>query len=444
MSGTSIEIIAILLLIFANGAFSLSEFAIAFARKSRLRQLADEGNRNASVALGLAGEPAQFLSTVQVGLTLIATLAGAVGGVTLAGDLSAWLNTIPWVAPHGKSVALTLVVVTISFLFLILGELAPKRIALSNPERFALAVAPAMLALSRAAGPVVRFLSWSTGLVLRAFGIQSHAEPPVTEEEIKFMIEEGTEAGAFEEAEQEMIEGVFGLGDRRAVELMRPRMDIVWLDIQDTAEAIWAAIAKNTYSRFPVGDGNLDQVLGYVHVKDLLGLHIEDRPLDVRSCMRTLPAVPETMRALNVLEMFKQSRAHIALVVNEHGSTEGLITIHDILEALVGDLPSPGEKEEPHGVQREDGSWLVDGSTPVFEFKELLDIREMPGEDDGNYTTLGGFVLAQLGRMPGVGDHFEAGSKRYEVVDMDRNRVDKILVSEAPAPDAGSQESAES
>ncbi len=443
MSGTSIEIIAILLLILANGAFSLSEFAIAFARKSRLRQLADEGNRNASVALDLAGEPAQFLSTVQVGLTLIATLAGAVGGVTLAGDLSAWLNTIPWVAPHGKSVALTLVVVTISFLFLILGELAPKRIALSNPERFALAVAPAMLGLSRAAGPVVRFLSWSTDLVLRAFGIQSHAEPPVTEEEIKFMIEEGTEAGAFEEAEQEIIEGVFGLGDRRAVELMRPRMDIVWLDIQDTAEAIWATIAKHTYSRFPVGDGSLDQVLGYVHVKDLLGLHIEDRPLDVRTCLRTLPAVPETMRALNVLEMFKQSRAHIALVVNEHGSAEGLITIHDILEALVGDLPSPGEKEEPRGTQREDGSWLVDGSTPVFEFKELLDIREMPGEDDGNYTTLGGFVLAQLGRMPAVGDHFEAGAKRYEVVDMDRNRVDKILVSEAPEPAAGSEESAE-
>ncbi len=442
MSGTSIEILAILLLILANGAFALAEFAIAAVRKARLRQQVEEGNKKAKIALDLAEEPTQFLSTVQVGLTLITTLAGAFSGVTLAEELAAWLNTIEFVAPHGRAVALTLVVVVISFLFVILGELVPKRIALSNPERFAMATAPVMLALSKAAGPVVRFLSWSTETVLYAFRIRRQEEPPVTEEEIKQMIEEGTEAGAFEEAEQEMIEGVFGLGDRRAVELMRPRMDIVWLDIQDTEEAIWATIAKNTYSRFPVGDGSLDQVLGYVHVKDLLGLHIEGRPPDIRSCMRTLLAVPESMWALRVLEMFKQSRTHIALVVNEHGAAEGLITMHDILEALVGEMPAPGEKQAARATQREDGSWLVDGSTPVFEFKELLDIRELPGEEDGRYTTLGGFVNTQLGRMPAAGDHFEAGTKRYEVVDMDRNRVDKVLVSDLPetAVGAGAEE----
>ena len=256
----------------------------------------------------------------------------------------------------------------------------------------------------------------------------------MTEEEIKLMIEEGTEAGAFEEAEQEMIEGVFGLGDRRAVELMRPQMNIVWVDVQDTAEATWATIRGSTYSRFPVGDGSFDQVIGYVHVKDLLGLHIEARPLDWKSVIRPLPAVPETMRALKVLEVFQQSRTHIALVVNEHGGTEGLITMHDILEAVVGDLPSPGEKPESHATEREDGSWLVDGTTPVFEFKELLDIKDLPGEDDGSFTTLGGFVVAQMGRIPAAGDLFEVGRKRYEVVDMDRNRVDKVLVSDVAGP----------
>jgi len=243
------------------------------------------------------------------------------------------------------------------------------------------------------------------------------------------MVEQGAQAGAFEEAEQEMIEGVFRLGDRRAVELMRPRMSMVWLDLQDDPEAIRAVIRQSSYSRFPVGDGSLDRVLGYVHVKDLLDLSVEGRPFDVKGCIRQLPAVPETMGALKVLEVFQQSRTHIALVVNEHGAAEGLVTIHDILEAVVGDLPAPGEKPETHIAERDDGSWLVDGITPVYEFKEELGIRELPGEDDGSFTTLGGFVITQLGRIPAAGDNFEIGGRRYEVVDMDRNRVDKVLVS---------------
>ncbi len=353
----------------ANGLFALSEIAIASARKPRLRQHAEDGSRKAAVALDLANNPNQFLSTAQIGITVIATLAGAFGGITLAEKLALAFRQVPVLSPYSESAAVGVVVVAISYVSLILGELVPKRIALSNPERFAMAVAPAMKFLSRAAGPAVRFLSGSTELVLHALRIRRQAEPPVTEEEIKQMIEEGTEAGAFEEAEQEMIEGVFGLGDRRAAELMRPRMEIVWLDIQDTPESIWATIARSTYSRFPVGDGSLDQVVGWVHVKDLLGLYIEGRPLNLRSCLRPLPPVPETMRALNVLEVFKQSRTHIALVVNEHGAAEGLITMHDILEAVVGDLPSPGEPANEPVVRREVGSWLVDGATPVFEFK---------------------------------------------------------------------------
>lgn len=440
MSGTSFEIIAILILVLANGLFALSEIAIASARKPRLRQHAEDGSRKAAIALDLANNPNQFLSTAQIGITVIATLAGAFGGITLAEKLALFFNQVPVLAGYSESAAVGVVVVAISYVSLILGELVPKRIALSNPERFAMAVAPAMRFLSRVASPAVRFLSGSTELVLHALRVRHQTEPPVTEEEIKQMIEEGTEAGAFEEAEQEMIEGVFGLGDRRAAELMRPRMEIVWLDIQDTPESIWATIARSSYSRFPVGDGSLDQVVGWVHVKDLLGLYIDGRPLNLRSCLRPLPPVPETMRALNVLEVFKQSRTHIALVVNEHGAAEGLITMHDILEAVVGDLPAPGEPAEEPAVRREDGSWLVDGATPVFEFKELLDIKELPGEDEGSFTTVAGFVVSQIGRMPAAGDAFVVGSKRYEVVDMDRNRVDKILVSDVPPPEGGGEE----
>jgi len=429
MLGTSIGIIAILLLILANGAFALSEMAVVSARKARLRQRADDGNPSAQVALDLANDPNEFLSTVQIGITLIGTLAGAFGGATLAKELAVHLNAIPWVAPHGELAAVTAVVIAISYLSLILGELVPKRIALSNPERFAMAVALPMRRLSRVAAPVVRFLSWSTDIVLRVMPFHQRGEPPVTEEEIKVMVEQGAQAGAFEEAEQEMIEGVFRLGDRRAVELMRPRMSMVWLDLQDDPEAIRAVIRQSSYSRFPVGDGSLDRVLGYVHVKDLLDLSVEGRPFDVKGCIRQLPAVPETMGALKVLEVFQQSRTHIALVVNEHGAAEGLVTIHDILEAVVGDLPAPGEKPETHIAERDDGSWLVDGITPVYEFKEELGIRELPGEDDGSFTTLGGFVITQLGRIPAAGDNFEIGGRRYEVVDMDRNRVDKVLVS---------------
>ena len=433
MQGISIEIVAIIILIIANGVFALSEIAIVSARKARLLQKAEEGKRQAQTALNVANNPNDFLSTVEVGITLVGTLAGVFGGATVAEQLAARLNSIPVVAPHGESVAMAVVVLTITYLSLIVGELVPKRIALSNPERFAMAVAPSMQLISRAMSPAVRFLSWSTDIVMRLVPFRGSNEPAVTEEEIKLMVEQGAQAGAFEAVEQEMIEGVFGLGDRRAVELMRPRMNIAWLDIQDPPEAIRAAIAAHKYSRFPVGDGSFDKVLGYVHVKNLLDLCVEGQPLDVKSCLRTLPAVPETIRALKVLEVFKQSRTHIALVVNEHGGAEGLITMHDILEAVVGDLPALGETTEAHVTRREDGSWLVDGITPLFEFKEALDIRELPGEKDESFATVGGFMVSQLGRIPSAGDHFTAQGRRYEVMDMDGNRVDKILVSDVPS-----------
>jgi len=433
MLGTSLEIVAILLLIVANGIFALSEIAIVSARKARLRQHAQDGQHRAEVALDLANDPREFLSTIQVGITLSGTLAGAFGGATIAQELAVHFNAVPWIAPHGGSLAITLVVIAISYASLILGELVPKRLALSNPEHFAMAMASPMRFLSRLAAPAVRFLSASTDLVLRALPVRKSSESPVTEEEIKLMVEQGAEAGAVEEAEQEMIEGVFSLGDRRAAELMRPRMSVVWLDMQDGLDALRDTISRNHYSRYPVGDGSLDKILGYVHVKDLLDSCVQGRPFDLGCCIRQLPAVPETMRALKVLEVFQQSRTHIAMVINEHGAAEGLITMHDIVEALVGALPAPGENRETHLAEREDGSWLVDGITPIYELKEALGIRELPGEEE-SYTTVGGFVTAQLGRIPAAGDHFEAGGRRYEIVDMDRNRVDKVLVSTAAEP----------
>jgi len=434
LDGIGFEILVILILILANGFFALAEIALVSSRKHRLQQQADEGNRRAGIALKLSNEPNELLSTVQIGITLIGTLAGAVGGATVAEKLAVRLNEIPWIAPYGESAAITVVVVAITVLSIIFGELAPKRLALTNPEMYASATAPLMSLLSRLASPAVRFLSWSTELILKLLPIKRSENPEITEEEIKVLIERGTEAGAFDETEQEMIEGVFQLGDRRVMDLMKPRNKVDWIDIGEDPESVRNTILNNCYSRFPVAEGDLDHVIGYVHVKDLLGQCISGQPVDLKSCIRHLPGVPEVMTALKALEAFKQSGTHIALVVSEHGGTEGLITLNDIMEAIVGDLPAIGEKPEEWAKRREDGSWLVDASIPIYEFKDLIGLRELPDEDESAYTTLGGFILMQLGRIPSPAEHFEWGGWRFEVVDMDGNRIDKALVSKLPDP----------
>jgi putative hemolysin len=327
MNGIGFEVLVIVVLILANGLFALAEIALVSSRKHRLQQKADQGNRKAAIALQLANEPNEFLSTVQIGITLIGVLAGAVGGATVAEKLAAKLNETSWIAPHGESAAITIVVVAITVLSIILGELAPKRLALTNPEMYAAGIAPLMKSLSRIASPAVSFLSWSTDQILRLLPGKQSENPEVTEEEIRVLIEKGTEAGAFEETEQEMIEGVFQLGDRRVIDLMRPRNKIVWIDIDEDPEVARETVLANSYSRFPVAERDLDHVLGYVHVKDLLNQCFNGRPVDVRSCMKALPGAPELMTALKALEAFKQSGTHIALVVNEHGGTEGLVTL---------------------------------------------------------------------------------------------------------------------
>jgi putative hemolysin len=429
MPSVMLEVSVVVLLILLNGIFAMSEIAVVSARKTRLRQWAEEGNAKARAALELANNPNQFLATIQIGITLVGILAGAFGGATIANELSVILNDISWLAPYSHPLSLALVVVVIAYLSLIVGELVPKRLALNNPERLAMAIAAPMQVLSRVAYPAVHLLGLSTELLLRALGMRPSTEPLVTEEEIRALIEQGTQAGMFEEAEQEMVERVFRLGDRRVSAVMTPRTEIVWLDREASALEIRRTITESAHSRFLVADGSLDNVLGVVHAKDLLAHILGEQVVNLEATLQQPLYVPESMRALKVLELFKQSGTHIALVIDEYGGIQGLVTPNDILEAIVGDLPEAGEQVEPLAVQREDGSWLLDGMLPVDEFKDLFDLGELPGEDQGIYQTLAGFVVMQLGRIPAATDYFVWEGLKIEVVDMDGNRVDKVLVT---------------
>lgn len=437
MSTILLEIAIILALIAANGAFAMSEIAVLSARKARLQQRANDGQAGAKAALDLANSPNLFLSTAQVGITLVGILAGAYGGATLADQLTVYLDEVTGLGAHSHAVSLAVVVLGVTYLSLIFGELVPKRLALHNPERIAAAVAEPMRLLSVAASPVVRLLSASTDLALRVLRFRPGPDVPVTEEEIKVLLEQGTRAGMFEEAEQDMVERVFRLGDRRVNALMTPWTEIVWLDVDDAQEEIRDAITEAAYSRFPVAQESLDNVLGIVQVKELLAQSLAGRPIDLRSALRQPLFVPETMRALKLMELFKQSGTHFALVIDEYGGIQGLVTFNDVLEAIVGDIPTADEDSEPQIVQREDGSWLIDGLLSIDEMREVFDLGTLPGEERGDYQTLGGFALMHFGHIPSVSEHFHWGGLRFEVVDMDGNRIDKVLVTrDTPEPTA--------
>jgi putative hemolysin len=434
MLSQSLDLLLVLVLIVANGALSMSEIAIVSARKERLQQWAETGNAKAGAALNLANSPNLFLATVQVGITLVGVLSGVFGGFKIANDLADWLNLIPLLAPYSHGLAMGIVVLAISFLSLIIGELVPKRLALDNPERIATFVSPAMDLLLSVVSPAVRFLSASTDLVLRLLGQKASNESPITEEEIKLLISQGTVAGVFDEAEQEMVERVFRLGDRRVGVLMTPRKRVTWLNLNDPLEKNRRLITRSAYSRFPVCQGRLNNTLGIVHVRDLLVRSLEGRPLDLRSALKQPLFVLETTHVPKVLEMFKESGTHMAMIIDEYGTIEGLVTLTDILEAVVGDLPSVDDQEEPKVVQREDGSWLVDGLLPVDELKEMFRIRDLPEEKGVDYQTLGGFAMTHLKRIPTAGDYFECCGLRFEILDMDGHRVDKVLIEQLTQP----------
>lgn len=428
MESITTQIVIILALIVANGLFSMAEIAIISARKVRLHQRAEEGNPRAKIALALANSPSQFLSTIQVGITLVGILTGAFGGATIVDQLTPALNQIAWIAPHGGAVSLFGVVLAITFLTLIIGELVPKQIGLQHAESISAAFAPAMRNLAWVASPLVHLLSLSTQLVLRLFGIKPSTEASVTEEEIKMMIEQGTQEGVFEPTEQEMVERVFRLGDRTVNALMTPRPDVVWLDLNDPPEETQKKITSSSHTHYPVAEDQIDTIIGMVNSKDLLSQNLSCRPIDLRSVLRPALFIPESMSALDVLERFKKKRTHVALVIDEHGGFQGLVTTSDVLEAIVGDIPTPGEDEEGEVTRREDGSWLVDGKVLADDLKEFLERDALPFEDENLYQTLGGLMMAFLDRIPRAGDHFDWSGFRFEVVDMDGHRVDKVLI----------------
>lgn len=425
MSESGTEILIILLLVLLNGIFSLSEMSVVSSRKVRLQQRANDGDAGAFNALKLAENPNIFLSTIQIGITLIGVLSGAVGGVGISASLGVWFSTIPILAPYATSLGIGIVVLAITFLSLILGELVPKRLALHSPERIASMIAAPMSLISRIFMPVVHVMSTTTDLILRILGVQPNLEPPITEEEIQVLIDQGTQAGVFDEAEQDMVQGVFSLSDRRIFSLMTPRSEIAWLDVNDTPEEIRQKIEESPYSRFPVCEDSLDIVLGIIQARDLLLESLHGNPLQLKRNIQPPVYIPETALASRVLELFKSEDAELMLVIDEFGSVQGLVTVFDIIEEIVGDIDAP-----PQATQRQDGSWLLDGMLEVEDFKEVFNLRHLPDEDE--YETLSGFVMLNLGRVPQTADKFEWNGLTFEVMDMDGKRVDKVLVTTIP------------
>jgi putative hemolysin len=422
------EILFILLLIIANGIFSGSEIAVVSARKLRLQQLAEKGNRPAQAALRLAESPNDFLSTVQIGITLIGILSGAVAGATVAQHLRPVFDGIKPLQPYSEGLSVTLVVALITYLSLVIGELVPKRIALANPERIACRIAPAMRSLSRISAPAVHLLGISTDALLRLLNVDPSAEPDITEEEIKALIRQGADSGVFEESEHDMVQRVLRLGDRTIKTMMTPRTEISWLDLESSLDENLTEVKDSNHSRFPVGRGSLDDCIGIVRVRSLLTAQLSSDPLDLEALCQPPLYVAESIRSLTVLEQFKRTGIHIALVTDEFGGVEGLVTLNDLMEGIVGDLPALEDEEEPTFVIREDGSWLVDGSLDINEFDDRIGSKLLGSEEQRQYHTMAGFVIHALERIPKASDHFNWKGYRFEVMDMDGKRVDKILV----------------
>lgn len=429
------EIVIIIVLIVLNGIFAMSEFALVSSKRTRLKQLAEEGDTGAVAALELASKLTPFLSTVQIGITLVGILAGAFGGATVAEGLASHIRDVPVLAPYSNAISITLVVLVITYLTLIFGELVPKQLALNKAEVIASKVARTMLFLSTVAKPLVIILSMSTEAVLRILRIQKISGPPVTEEEIKIMLEEGTEAGVFEEAELSMIEGVLEIGDLRVESLMIHRSDIIALDLDDTVNENLQKMIISGRSYFPAYERDLDNIVGMVSVKDILAKIVESGEVDIRTNVTNPLFVPEAISVLKLLELFKELGVHIALITDEYGSIQGIITLHDILEAIVGDVRTIGEPLETPVVVREDGSWLIDGDTSIEKLKDILSVDTFPEEEEGYYRTIAGFIMYVLQRIPITGEHIEFKGLRYEVVDMDGNRIDKVLVEKIPKPE---------
>jgi putative hemolysin len=419
------ELVIIILLVVLNGIFAMAEIALVSSKKVLLEDLAGKGSKGAKISLKLLEEPEKFLSTIQIGITLVGIVAGAYGGLALAEDVEPFFVKFNIPLEYIKELSLITVVAFITYLSLLIGELLPKTIALNNPEKISVKLAPLVYSLSVASTPVVSFLSFSTKILTKIIRVKKIDKPPVTEDELKMLIEQGRKYGVFEQKESEMVKSVFRFYDRKAYSVMVPRQDIVWLDCNKTLKEITETIYQNNFSKFPLCNGSLDNTIGILHVRDFFLKHSNNNAVELKNIVVQPLIIPENLAAKDILEKFRETKIYIALVVDEYGSIQGMITLHDLIENVFGELPEITDKIEHDFFERTDGSFLVDGSVQIDEFKDKFKI-EFDGEE--NYSTLAGFILYKLNKIPGLGDKFTFAGFEFEVVDMDGKRIDKVLV----------------
>lgn len=432
MGEMTTEVIVIVILLVLNGVFSMSELAVMTAKRSRLEFRAEEeGDAGARAALELAAHPTAFLSTVQVGITLVGVLAGAFGGAGISEVLAAQFATISWLAPYATTLAFALVVAVITYLSLIFGELVPKNIALSNPERVASLVSRPMRAIARVGGPLVRMLTSSTNIVLRVFGLGTVSEPGVTEQDIRAMVEQATESGAVQKVEHEIVENTFRLGDRAVDSIMTPRPDIRWVDLSDDAPAVREQVAESLRERFLVCEQTLDTLIGVVQAEDLVAAAVQGQDVATAPVLRQVARaplyVPATMPVYQLLSTLRSAQQHVAVVLDEYGGVAGLVDMEDVLEGLVGDVPLANDGEPAAWLRRADGSWEVEGSVALDEVELRLDL-EVEERERAEVLTIGGFVMARLGRVPRPGDEFHWSGRAVRVLLMNGRRVERVLI----------------
>ena len=430
MYETILYIIIIIILIILNGILSMSELAVVSSRKGKLQKMINEGKKHAQTVIDLNENPNQFLSTIQIGITLIGVLTGAFGGATLSTPLA---NVISPYVPYAESISVLIVVIVTSYLSLVIGELVPKRIALNSPERVAVKVAKSMKILSKICKPFVIILSKSTNAVLTILRINHKEDTSITEEEIELMIEESRVEGNIEKEEEDIIKRVFKLDEQKVDMIMTPRSEIIWIDLDDSPEENKKKIIESKRSIFPIAKGELDDFMGVVQSKDILAVLFENKEMNLEKIVKNPIVVPENLESLELLKQYKENKeyVHMALIVDEFGSVSGLITLNDLLEGIVGDIPGIDETDDPIATQRADGTWLIDGRYQIDRFKELFDYsEEFPDEKEDNFTTIAGFILSFCGKIPEEGEEFIWDRFSFEIVDMDGNKIDKLLITD--------------
>ena len=417
----------------------MAELAVVSVRKAKMQKYLEEGNKNAEIVMELLEDPNEFLSTVQIGISLIGVLTGAFGGVTLAEPLASMISFVPYSEP----ISVAIVVIITTYLTLVVGEIVPKVIALNDPERVSLKVAKSMVILSKVSKPVSFVLAKSSSFLLWLMRIENKNDDIVTEEEIELMIKEGREDGTIEQEEEDIIKRVFKLDDQKVESIMTPRNEIIWIDLEDERDINKVKIIESKRSIFPIASGELDDFIGVVQAKDILSAMFSEEKFDVQKIVKEPLVVSEHLETLELLKEFKENQGyvHMSLVVDEFGSVEGLITLNDLLEGIVGDIPGIDEDDEPQAIERDDGTWLIDGRYPIDRFKELFEFNDtLPDEEEDGYTTLAGFILSLSGTIPDEEDKYECGRFIFEIIDIDGHQIDKVLVTELEPQEPNEEE----